>query len=214
VKRINRRASTSLIRRTPNTSQATIDDLLDSLDYGKRSAENDILDALCRRFDVSARTHLRSALQSVPPALVLEEILHQIQPFALMIEEIYAFLSDVSVRIGGKLEVHVTREQARALKLDPENYQQYERQVVETVRQIVIDPARLPPEGAWRQLHDFYWPPKCTALDNGSTTVPCLGCEPTERRAAFEELTCYSSSDNDSARPLKRNLRFPQDTAL
>jgi len=83
---------------------ATVNDLLGSLDYGKTTAEQDVLDRLRQRFKIQPRADLARALSTEPPSQVLAAILELLRPFAYMILDVYGFLSDAAVRTEGNLE--------------------------------------------------------------------------------------------------------------
>ena len=86
---------------------ATVKDLLRSLDYGRGTAERDVLDGLRQRFKVKRWASLSRALSKESPSQVLAAILELLQPFAYMIQDVYGFLADAAVRTEGNLEVHV-----------------------------------------------------------------------------------------------------------
>ena len=174
-----------------SVSNATVADLLASLHFNTSIAEKEILKALRKRFKVPQKTPLDVGLQDVAPVQVFEAILEQTRPFALMVLEIYDFLAEVPRPITRKLEVHVPAGQARSMKLDPERFQQYERQIVERVHRPMLDPELLPRDGVWWHFHDMYHPPRCTADELADVALPlCEVCTP-DRRAAFAELTHY-----------------------
>lgn len=194
------------------TTTATVHDLLASLNYRKGNAEQDIIDALRRRFGISTNCKLEEALKDKTPAQVLEAILQELQPFAYMIADVYTFLADAETHVGGKLEVLVPTDQARALKIDPRKFTRYEREIVETIQSFDIDVDLLPADGHWTNFHDGYWPPRCFEQQrSGEEITRCGVCLPERRIADFEHLTAYYEA---LARMAREQLELPLDDQL
>src|SRR5260370_10435504 len=127
---------------------ATVKDLLDSLDYGKTTAEQDVLEGLRQRFKIPPEIDLLTALVKESSSLVLTAILELLRPFAYMILDVYGFLADAAVRTEGNLEVHVPLDEARKLNLNPRHFREFEQTVVGSVMRSEFDAALLPREGA------------------------------------------------------------------
>lgn len=191
---------------------ATVVDLLDSLDYGKSTVEQDIIDALRQRFEIPTSADLPSALQREAPGDVLTAILELLRPFAFMIFDIYGFLGEAAVRTEGNLEVHVPLGEAERLKLNVKVFREIEQQVVEAVLGSEFDPSLLPREGQWRIFHDGYWPPDCAEeFSSGRHLRPCRVCPPGTLAADFGRFTRYF---DELDRIAAEQMRLPEQDRL
>ena len=170
---------------------ATVKDLLESLDFGKTTAETDVLDALRQRFAVPPRGNLAKALQSHAPGDVLAAILDLLKPFALMIVDIYAFLADAAVRTEGNLEVHVPLSDVEKLRLDLKHFRRVEQAAIGAILRSEFDPGLLPPSGQWRLFHDGYWPPNCGVEGFPVHPMPCPVCPKETLAEEFKRFKRY-----------------------
>lgn len=170
---------------------ATVKDLLASLDYGKRTVEQDIITELHTRFNVPSGHDLNQALQSEAPGRILAELLNILRPFAFMIQDVYGFLADAAVRTEGNLEIQVPLDEANSLNLDLNRFRQFEQSIVEQVAGSKLDTSFLPSTGRWRQVSDGYWPPRCVLQSRAGETIErCIYCDES-RVTDFERLTNY-----------------------
>lgn len=178
---------------------ATVKDLLGSLDYGKPTAERDILEGLRQHFSVVPDADLERALDAEQASRVLAAILELLRPFAYMILDVYGFLADAAVRTEGNLEVHVPLDEARKLNLNLKHFREFEQPVANSVAALAFDPTLLPREGNWRIFHDGFWPPDCASFEPSDPERRCSFC-PTETLAGefsrfrryFEELDQFA----------------------
>ena len=171
---------------------ATVQDLLVSLDYGKKTAEHEILDALRIEFGLPPKANLSKALKHQTPGRVLTAILGYLKPFAYMIIDIYAFLVDAAIRTDGNLVVHVPVDAAEKLQLDLSQFRAFEQDKVGAVLRSEFDPSLLPKDGKWRAFHDGYWPPTCALVPAGARSPPrCVRCPEGTLVEAFRQFTTY-----------------------
>ena len=165
---------------------ATIKDLLNSLDFGKSTAETDILEALGKRFAVPPKANLANALKDHPPGDILAAILDILKPFAFMIVDIYAFLADAAVRTEGNLEVHVPLSDVEKLRLDLKHFRRVEQAAIGAIVRSEFDPGLLPTNGQWRSFHNGYWPPNCGIERFVVRGMPCSACPPETQALEFK----------------------------
>ena len=170
---------------------AKVRDLLGSLDYGKPTAERDILDGLREHFSVLQDADLERALDAEPASRVLAAILELLRPFAYMILDIYGFLADAAVRTEGNLEVHVPLDEAQELNLNLKHFREFEQPVISSVTALAFDPALLPREGNWRLFHDCFWPPDCASFEPSRGKRRCSSCPPETLSSEFSRLRRY-----------------------
>lgn len=187
---------------------ASVSDLLNSLDYGKPTAEGDVLDYLRGHFSIDSGTDLLAVLEKESPSAVLAAILAALKPFSYMVQDVYRFLGEAAVHTKGHLEVHVPLENAESLNLDLRRYRLYERSLIETITDKNLNPMLLPPTGSWKQFHDMYWPPHCISAGPSKNEAVhyCTSCPAETYAGDFIELTQFYDRLDEIA---ERQLQAP-----
>ena len=179
---------------------ASVDDLLESLEYGKPTEELDIIDGLRERFSLTPHSDLLRSLQQQAPGTVFAAILDMLRPFAFMVLDIYGFLADAAVRTNGHLEVHVPLSEAERLDMDLSKFRQFEQAAIQEILRSEFDYRLLNPNGKWQMFHDGYWPPNCigegTLFSHRDSRLPyhdmrCAVCPPETMADTFRRLTRY-----------------------
>jgi hypothetical protein len=187
---------------------ATVRNLLGSLDYGKSTAERDILEGLRQHFAVIPDADLERALDAEPASRVLAAILELLRPFAYMILDVYGFLADAAVRTEGNLEVHVPLDEAQELNLNLKYFRQFEQPLISSVTALAFDPTLLPKEGNWRIFHDEFWPPDCASFESRGERR-CSFCPPETLAGDFSRFVRYF---DELDRLAEEQLRLPPES--